>query len=142
MFKYKGATLARRLERPINPASTALFGAFTALWGIFVALPYWDVFGRAPIYGPLLQIAPEMFWGILALVCGLMMLWGALRNSFQSLQYGSFIGFMHWTVLTIAFYLGDWQNTAWLTYGFIAFLCSFMYLNIRMNKNNLHKEKN
>lgn len=134
-------SLIKRLDDPINAASTSLIGAYTFVWGFYVALPFWDVFTSAPVFHPLLSLAPEYFWGLLAILCGLTMFYGAVKNSFTSLQYGTFICFMHWTMLSFTFYFGDWHNTAWITYGFIATLCAFMYLNIRLNKNNLHDNK-
>ncbi len=135
MKRSRGATLAERLARPINPASQIFFAIYTIIWGGFVLSPLWDVFSQAPIYRQMSNIAPEAFWGSVALICGSMMLWGVLKNSIKSLTVGAFIGFTHWLVISMAFVYSDWQNPGWLGSSMVCLLCGYIYLNMRLNKN-------
>jgi hypothetical protein len=67
--------------KPINTAAIIILGAYTILWGLWVANPFWTVFDQAPIYNWMMQVMPEWIWGVVAILVGLLMVYGVLRHS-------------------------------------------------------------
>jgi hypothetical protein len=109
-------------------------GVYTFLWGLYLINPFWTVFDQAPIYSWLSSVAPETFWGGLAMVVGTFMIVGVMKHTYQALTLGAFVGWVHWGAISTGYFLGDWQNTGGLTSAMIAFYCAFVYLNLRINK--------
>lgn len=105
---------------------------YTLVWGIWVALP-WESFEEER-FQVLLSILPEVFWGLLACSVGYVMLMGVLQHSFKSLSRGAFVGFIHWLLIGIAYGVGDFLSTGWITGITIAIYCGFIYLNLKQNK--------
>jgi len=126
--------LKRALFRPINKAAISIMGAFTLLWGIWVANPLWAVFSTAPLFNAMSVLAPEWVWGTVAIIVGITMLWGVIRMSYRSLMSGALVGFYFWIAGSICFFLGDWQNTGGITLLMIALYCGYIALNLRVNK--------
>jgi hypothetical protein len=126
--------LIRSILQPINPAAILILGVFTALWGIWVASPFWDVFTSADAY-QYLGMLPEPVVGGVAILAGLGIINGVLRASFRSLTTGAMIGFSHWFTIAVFFFLGNWHNTAGITYLMIAVYSAFVWLNLRVNRN-------
>ena len=137
-----GVSLRRRFQKPINTAEVLIVSTYTTLWGLFVMLPFFEVFDQAPIFRILTEIAPEWLWGIVTMLTGLYMIWGVAKPSVTSLIRAGYAGAIHWLVIASCFFIGDWQNTGWLTSLFIAIYCAFIYLNVRVNRNNLPFENN
>jgi len=140
----------RALLLPINPAVVVLLGIYTALWGFWVANPLWDVFGTAELYSSLndakfvqavgeVGISPEMFWGTIAMVCGVFIVHGAVRRSYASLVRGASIAFFHWGVISMFYFMGDWQNTGGITALLMAIYGGFLFVNIRVNFKDRHE---
>lgn len=128
--------------RPINPSAVSIMAIYTFLWGLWVANPFWDVFVTAPLYMALNSVMCEAGWGIIAIICGFFMLWGVVRGSFKSLSRGAFAGAIHWAVISGGYFVGDWHNTGGITALMIAIYCSYIYLNLRVNQDNLRLEEN
>lgn len=134
----------RALLLPINPAVVVLLGIYTMLWGFWVANPWWDVFDRAPLYDDMQNAAfiqwiaaagvpPEVFWGGVALTCGALITHGAIKRSYNSLVRGAIIAFFHWGLISLFYFMGDWQNTGGITAGLMGIYGAFLYVNIRVN---------
>ena len=104
------------------------------LWGCWVAAPWWDVFTRAHVYSYMLSLAPEWTWGAVAIVAGFAMILGVLANSYRSLTMGSWIGGIHWFVISVLYFIGDWQNTGGLTVLAFAVYSAYIHLNLKINK--------
>lgn len=134
-------SLRELLSFPLNTAATTVLAVFTLLWGLWVASPFWDVFERAELYSALIGVLPEVAWGGIAILCGVAMLWGVLHDGSKWLARGSFVGFVHWLVITGGYFAGDWQNTGGVTTLTIALLCALTYLNNRVNRDNLPLEE-
>jgi hypothetical protein len=138
--------LARALLLPINPAVVVLLGIFTTVWGFWVANPWWTVFTQAPLFDALntawfvnaLSISPEVFWGVTAMACGVMITYGAVKRSYKSLIRGATIATLHWATISIYFFMGDWANTGGITAGLFATYGAFLWLNIRVNFKDTH----
>jgi hypothetical protein len=121
------------LLAPLQKTAVAMLGLYTLFWGLWVAAPWWDVFSRAELYKELLAVAPEWAWGLLAIGCGLAILWGAIRESYRSLVFGANVSWLHWFVIAIMYFWGDWQNTGGITSAAIAFYSAVIALNIKIN---------
>jgi len=68
-----------------------------------------------------------------AVAAGCFVTRGAFHPSRRNLQLGSFIGFLHWLVIAILYFLSDWQSTGGL--GALAFsiYSGLVWLNIKVN---------
>jgi len=138
--------LARALLLPINPAVVVLLGIFTTVWGFWVANPFWTVFTQAKLFDALntawfvnaLAIPPELFWGGMAMVCGILIIYGALRRTYKPLIRGATIAFFHWGTISIYFFMGDWANTGGITAAIFSIYGAFLWLNIRVNFKDTH----
>lgn len=124
---------AHALLKPINTAAVVLLGIYTVVWGSWLANPFWSVFGRAQLFSTLGMVAPEVFWGCLAIACGLVTIYGAYRRSYPALTFGSAVAGWHWFMISIFYFLGDWQNTGGITALVFAVYAAFIWLNIRVN---------
>lgn len=133
MAKEKRARLAHALLLPINPAAVVLLGIYTVVWGIWVANPFWDVFTRAELYGVLATVAPEIFWGLLAMTCGTITIYGAWKRRYGPLVRGASASGWHWMMIAIFYFMGDPLNTGGITALIFAVYAAFVYLNIRVN---------
>lgn len=129
-----GAWLARRFGHPVNTSAAFIMAIYTFVWGSWLTTPAWNVFNRAPLFNWLSSVAPESFWGIIAMTVGVLMTVGLIRQTYRALTLGLFIGFIHWSVISVGYFLGDWKNTGGITSAMIALYCAFVYLNLRMNK--------
>lgn len=123
---------ASRMMQPINPALIAILGAYTVLWGLWVANPFWDVFSSAPLYSKMAEL-PEWAWGLFAMGSGFEMIRGVLRNSNSALRRGAFVGYFHWLVITFMYFAGDWHNTGGITSMTLSLYSLIVYLNYKKN---------
>jgi len=128
----------REIIQPINTAAVMILGVFTILWGAWVFIPFWDVFTRAPAFQYFL-ILPEYFWGGVAIAAGSAMMYGVLKSSYRSLSIGAMTGFLHWLVICVFFFAGDWQNVGGVTYMMIAVYCAFIRVNLAANRKTFEK---
>jgi hypothetical protein len=123
--------LAFALSKPINKVAAVVLSVYTFLWGCWVANPFWNVFDRSNMFSWLSGIAPEVYWGSFAMCVGAVMTYGVLRSSYKSLTIGAFVGFIHWLIIAMGYFAGDWQNTGGITASAMALYCAAIYLNIR-----------
>lgn len=142
--------LVKALLLPINPAVVVLLGIYTTVWGFWVANPFWTVFTQAQLYRAmnnaefvhwfgLLGVSPEVFWGSIAIVCGIFIIHGAVRRSYRSLMRGSTIAFFHWGIIALMYFMGDWMNTGGITSLIFCVYGGFLWLNIRVNFKDTHE---
>lgn len=132
-WSYK---LAETLLLPLNLAAVIFLGLYTTIWGLWVVAPWWEVFNQAQLYHVLATVAPEWFWGGIAVTCGLFILYGALKPTYGPLVRGSSVAFWHWFMITIFYFMGDPFNTGGITALAFALYSAFVYLNIRVNFKN------
>ncbi|WMI33423.1 membrane protein [Streptomyces phage Phredrick] len=136
--------LALALSRPVNKVAAATLSVYTFLWGLWLASPFWEVFSGAHVYSWLDSVASETIWGILAMAAGAAMTYGLVKGSENSLTIGAFVGFLHWLVIGMGYFAGDWHNTGGLTSSAMAIFCAAIYLNMRFlhfRQNDLAFEK-
>lgn len=127
--------LSDAVLRPINVASVLMLGIYTLLWGLWVASPFWDVFGTAALFGFMQSLAPEIFWGCLAMTCGVVIIAGAVKRRYRPLTLGASTAFFHWFMIAIFYFLGDPFNTGAITSLVFALYSAFLHLNLRVNFN-------
>lgn len=125
--------LAHALLLPINPAAVVLLGIYTVVWGIWVANPLWTVFGQSSIYHAMAGVAPEWAWGVLAIVVGLITMYGAVKRQYFPLIRGSCTAGWFWFVVSIFYFVGDAASTGGITALIFAVYACFIYLNLRVN---------
>ncbi|AXH49171.1 hypothetical protein HWB76_gp232 [Streptomyces phage Blueeyedbeauty] len=123
--------LALALSRPINKVAAVTLSVYTFLWGCWIANPFWKVFDGAGVYAWLDSVGNEYFWGGLAMSVGAIMTYGVIRSSRNSLTIGAFVGFIHWLLIAMGYFAGDWQNTGALSAVTMAIFCAAIYLNLR-----------
>lgn len=133
--------LKRGLRHPINAYATIIMSLYTFMWGLWLATPAWATFGTAPLYSKMDDVGPEWLWGLIAVISGLVMLYGVLKPSYGSLSKAAFTGAIHWGIITFFYFWGDWHSTGGLTALMIAVYCSFVYLNLRVNRDNVTYER-
>lgn len=133
--------LAKALLKPINTTGIIILGIYTAVWGLWIANPLWDVFARAPLYNQMAVLAPEWAWGLLAVAAGIVTVYGAVRPSYRTLTWGALASLWHWSAIGIFYFIADWMNTGGLTCVMIAAYAMFVYLNIRINRVLPEKER-
>lgn len=137
-LKEAPTKLAKALLLPINPAAVILLGIYTTVWGFWLASPFWSVFTQAPLYNTLATlppavIPPEYFWGAIAIVCGLITVYGAIKRHYRPLIVGAVVAGWHWFMISVFYFMGDWQNTGGITALIFAVYAAFIYINIRVN---------
>lgn len=125
--------LARALLLPINPAAVIILGIYTMAWGFWVANPFWTVFTQAALYSQLAMLAPEWFWGCLAIACGIVTTYGAIKRRYGPLVVGAQTAGWHWLMIGIMYFLGDPLNTGGITALVFAVYSAFIYINLRVN---------
>lgn len=133
--------MVNALYRPINRVAAGTLSVYTMLWGLWLSNPFWDVFTQSELYGWLASVASETTWGLLALGVGLIMTYGVIKGSTKSLTIGAFVGFLHWLLIAIGYFAGDWRNTGGITSVAMAVYCGAIYLNLRVVNHNLAFEK-
>lgn len=133
--------LGRNIRKPVNTAATIILAAYTTLWGFWLLSPFWDVFTSAPLYQHMNSLAPESAFGLVAIAVGIIMFWGVLKNSYMALSKSTFVGAIFWFVIAVFYFLGDWHNTGGITSLMICCYCSFIWLNIKVNRDRLHLNK-
>jgi hypothetical protein len=132
--------IARGMRKPINTAAISIMGAYTFVWGLWLALP-WATFDKSVAYGLMSNLAPEPVWGVVAMVIGALILWGVGSQTYKSLLQGALGGFYYWFVLTGFFMLGSGSALEWINAFMVAIYCAFVAINLRVNKASLHDNK-
>jgi len=131
--KRETYSLTKALLKPINTAAIVILGLYTVVWGLWLANPFWTVLDAAPVYDQMRSLFPEVVWGIIAIVCGLVTIYGAYRPSYRALIFGSSVAWAHWFMIAIFYFLGDWRSTAGISSLAFAVYAGFIYLNIKVN---------
>lgn len=126
-------SIARALLRPINPTLIVLLGVYTIVWGFWVANPFWEVFTHAQLYSALLAVFPEYVWGTIAIICGIVISYGAVKRSYSALTRGALFGGWFWFIVSIFYFVGDAANTGGITALIFAIYGGFVYVNLRVN---------
>lgn len=132
--------VARGMRKPINTAAISIMGMYTFVWGLWLTLP-WATFSRSPIYELMLNLAPEIVWGVAAMCIGALILWGVFSQTYKALVRGALAGFYYWFVISGFYLLGSWQSTGWINAFMVAVYCAFVAINLRVNKSSLHDNK-
>lgn len=114
-----GTQWTKFLARMPTEGVESLLGLWMLLWGLWVALPWWDVSALAPsVYQVLLMFAKdESVLGGINMSIGMGMLSGVYRDHratrFVSCLCCSSVLFLY----VVAFFLSDWRSPAFLLWG-------------------------
>lgn len=120
--------LMRMFLAPISPFSILIAGFYSFMWGLWVALPFWDTFAKSPIYEVLSWTGSEVIWGGIQMVIGVILM-AAAFDSLRGMKYATFAGFVTWTWITISFAIADFHNAGMWVTGFLAATHGYMFLN-------------
>jgi hypothetical protein len=124
----------RTILKPISKGVTVFLSLYTILWGLWTLNPWWSVFNSAGLYDGLNGVAPEWFWGLLALSVGLMSLVSTIDNRYPKTAFTSAaLAGWFWFVIGLLYLYGDWHNTGGITGLFLSVLCAFIFLNVKAN---------
>lgn len=125
--------IALGLLKPINPFTPFLLGVYTLLWGLWLISPFWLTFGSARLFHFMGGFAPEWAWGIWSVVAGISVCVHTAKQNFCGMSRSLGFLFWHWFTVAWLLWIGDWQNTAGLTYSTIAAYSAYLFLNVRIN---------
>lgn len=125
--------LATELLKPLNPSLIVVLGFYTILWGLWIVSPFWSVFNAAPLYSTLASVSSEVVWGSLAVLAGVCVTYGAYRPSRVNLQFGSFVGALHWFIIALFYFIADWTSTGGISALAFAVYSGIVWVNVKMN---------
>lgn len=124
--------LAKRMLQPVNTSVTSIMGAFNALLGFWLLLPFSSLSGRLA-YGDVIELA----LGLITFIMGLCILVSSVREKLRILSIASLAGSIFWIAATgLSLYI-NWKSSGWIFTIMIASYHGFVGLNIRVNIKNL-----
>lgn len=135
--------LAVNLSKPINTSAISIMAIYTFVWGFWLSMP-WPALNISPASNLLSRLAPEPLLGIAAMVIGIIMFIGVLKNQYKPLRVGASSGFLFWLSVSLLSLFSFWKSTGWITSGMVAFYCFFVAVNLKVNHDrelNLHDNK-
>lgn len=142
MIRIVEKALSRFVEamlRPISKGVTLFVAAYTVLWGFWVFNPWWSVFSTANLYSGLNEVAPEWFWGLVAIGCGAASIISTIDERYPRTAFtAAAITGWFWLAIGILYLYGDWHNTGGITGVFLSLLCAYIFLNVRANGGYRH----
>lgn len=127
--------------KPMNVSSLMIFGTFCLLWAIWIIHPGWAVFETAKMFSVMSYIMPEWAWGAVSAVLGVLVYYGVLSQNIKCIKTTTLIGFYMWTMVSICYFIGDWQNTGGITIAIIAIYSGYAALNIAINREYYVEQK-
>lgn len=114
--------------QPISRFNILLSGVYSFMWGLWVAVPNWNVFQHSAIYDVLNWAGSEVTWGGVQMLVGIILIF-ATFDSIHWMKWATFAGFVSWTLISLGFLFSDWQNPGMWVAGFIAATNAYMFLN-------------
>ena len=135
--------LAVNLSKPINTSAISIMALYTFAWGLWISMP-WPALNISPASSLLRTLAPEPVLGGVAILIGINMFYGVIKNSYKSLRRGAAAGFYFWFTISLLNFFSYWRSTGWITAGMVALYCFFVAVNLRANRKrtfDLHDNK-
>lgn len=124
--------LAKRLLQPVNTSVISIMGAFNALLGAWLLIPFESLNKYS--------VSLELSIGAILLTIGSFILYGALKEKLAALCTGALVGFLFW-IMGAGLALTNWKATDWIFALMIAVYHGFVGLNILVNSRNLPNKK-
>lgn len=112
--------------------------SFKIAWGAWLLLPFQTFGGQS--YRGLASIAPEVAWGIIILVIGLLHMKAVLGKSMAFRKIMIFIGFCFWLFMALIFALNRIESLMIPILFVIDFFLAMNYL--RLSVPNIFRAKN
>lgn len=69
----------------------------------------------------------------MAIAVGLVTVYGAFEGKPPYIYWGAAAAGVHWLIISIFYFLGDWQNTGGITSLTLAVYAAFVYANVKVN---------
>lgn len=114
-------------------------GVSLFLWGLWLAIPYWDTFKTTPTFLALQQLPiPEDIQGLIIMTVGLTVL-VALLIEYNTLRIrATFAAMLIWLFLSAMFIGANVRSTATITYPILALSAAWAYLRLTVL---VHRQK-
>lgn len=133
MLRMVEEKFAKALLLPINTSAVVILGIYAFVWGLWVANPWWDVFPTRHLYDAMNSVMPEYLWGIASIIAGLFTIYGAVTRKYNALLLGASISTIFWLIISIFYFIGDYQQTGGITAAAFSLYASYVYTNIKVN---------
>jgi hypothetical protein len=128
--------------KPAHIAIVALVGTYTLLWGLWIAVPGWEVFTTAMLYENMLTLAPEIVWGSIAALIGAVACYGAATHSYICTRLSGSLIWAYWFVIAILYLSADWHNTGGITALFFMVYGAYIFINTKLNRDMFVQKTN
>lgn len=122
------------MSKPLHVSVVVLLAVYTIVWGVWLVLPFWDVFSQAQLYSEMANVAPEISWGSTAIISGGITMLGLVRNNYWYERLGVGLTTWHWFMVAIFYFLGDWANTGGITAMFLVCYSAYIFLKLKLTK--------
>jgi hypothetical protein len=101
------------------------------LWGLWIAIPYWDTFYTSSVYANLSRIPiPENIQGIIVMCVGLAVMYGVFFGSTRVRKLTTFWAACIWMFLSAMFILANFKSTATITYPMLSASAIWAYWRV------------
>lgn len=109
---------------------TILCGAETLLWGFWLGAPWWEVFPVSEAFHWMAGFAPEWLWGLFMMGLGSTQLYFAIHwRQPRARAALALLSMLCWTLIVLAFALGNWRSTATPAYLFFVAAQALIYVD-------------
>lgn len=126
--------LAKRLLQPVNTSVISIMGVFDFVFGGWLILPFNSLSNKYS------SGFPEWLIGLITLVIGFLIVFGAVRERLQMLSVGALVGFLFWLIATGLAMTTRIESPAWIFAIMISVYHFFVGVNIRVNYSNLRNK--
>jgi len=97
----------------------ASLGLLNMLWGLVLVLPF-GKFGNQKLSEFMSYLAPEPLWGLVALIAGVLLVYGAFKKTVNLTKWALMAGFLVWAFVFFTYVISLPVSTAVPTSCFIA----------------------
>src|SRR5688500_8631194 len=119
--------------RPINTAGVSILGAFNAMLGIWISLPFDSL--------TFVSSVPEWIVSAIMLIIGFFILSGSIGDTYRTMLIGTHLSFYFWFFSVGILLFVQWQNPMWIVALMISVYSLFVAVNIKVNRENLPFKK-
>lgn len=75
-------------------------------WGVWLMLPF-DTLGAVAVYRPMLRLMPEVGWGLLFGLLGLLQSYAVARNAHRLRLFSAYTSLAAWLFILVMFLVGN-----------------------------------
>lgn len=108
----------------------ALCALEAILWGLWTANPFWNIYNSSSVWKTMNAIAPEWLLGSVVLALGLFQILSIALNCNRWRQYLAVVAIFLWSLISLAFIVGNYQGTASVTYPIFVIMSMVVYTEV------------